>query len=199
MPTRTRNRSIGVSQSQFAAALLSFLGMIASGCSADSDTQTPDDPSSLCASGVLEADLEAGPATGPGVDPETGEILPPPAGSVYTVSTTYGVRRAGDAVAERYGQIFGAVEAQLASQPGLVALQLAFSPSCGSGRTLAVWASTEQMYEFVVSPPHAAAMDAVDELVEPGYGVTHWEASTTNEMTFAEGARRLAASVASTR
>ncbi|WP_437677762.1 antibiotic biosynthesis monooxygenase family protein [Sorangium sp. So ce131] len=199
MPFRTRNRSIGVSQGQFAAALLSLLGTIVSGCSSDFDAQTPDDPTSVCASGALEADLEAGPATGPGVDPETGEILPPPAGSVYTVSSTYGVRRAGDAVAERHGQMFEAIEAQLASQPGLVALQLAFSPSCGAGRTLAVWASTEQMYDFVLSPPHAAAMNVVDELVEPGYGVTHWEASTTDEMTFAEGARRLAANVAATR
>ncbi|WP_437585817.1 antibiotic biosynthesis monooxygenase family protein [Sorangium sp. So ce1000] len=176
-----------------AAAVLAALGVILSGCGSDPDTKTTDAPLAECTGGVLEADLEADALTGPGVDPETGKLRPPPEGSSYTVSATYGVRRQGDAVMERHLQIFGAIQAQLASQPGLLAIQLGYSPSCGSGRTLAVWASTDAMYDFVMSPAHLAGIDAADELLEPTYVVTHWETAETDGITLPDSVRRIQA------
>ncbi|WP_437979947.1 antibiotic biosynthesis monooxygenase family protein [Sorangium sp. So ce117] len=187
MPSATIARSSGA----LAAAVIAALGAILSGCSSDSGGKTTDTPLPECTGGVLEADLEAEPLSGPGVDPETGKLRPPPEGSSYTVSATYGVPRPGDAVMERYVPIFGAIQAQLASQPGLLALQLGTSPSCGSGRTLAVWASTDAMYEFVMSPAHLAGIDAANELLEPTYVVTHWETAEADGITLADSVRRI--------
>ncbi|WP_437902546.1 hypothetical protein WME95_28605 [Sorangium sp. So ce327] len=189
MPSATIARSSGA----LAAAVIAALGAILSGCSSDSGGKTTDPPLPECTGGVLEADLEAEPLSGPGVDPETGKLRPPPEGSSYTVSATYGVPRPGDAVMERYVPIFGAIQAQLASQPGLLALQLGQSPSCGSGRTLAVWASTDAMYEFVMSPAHLAGIDAANELLEPTYVVTHWETAEADGITLADSVRRIRA------
>ena len=150
--------------------------------------------SARCAYDVLEPDLELEPLAGPAVDRATGKLKLQP-GKRYMVSSTYGVPKPGadgTPVPQRYRQMFGAIQQQLAQQPGLLAMALAQSPSCGSGRTLAVWESEELMYDFVTSPAHLAAMRDVDELVQPGYGVTHWEASAPEQMTFQEGVRQLA-------
>lgn len=178
-----------------AAAFLAGLGFLSSGCGSEPAGENDAvESSSGCVGGELEPDLEALPPSGPGVDPETGELRPRPDGSAYVVSSTYGIPRLGDDdEAERYLQYFGAIQERLASQPGLVALWLAQSASCGSGRTLAVWESAEAMYDFVMSPAHLAAMNAADELLEPGYGVTHWETADPDEISFAEGARRIKA------
>ncbi|WP_437730434.1 antibiotic biosynthesis monooxygenase family protein [Sorangium sp. So ce1335] len=201
MTKRTLNPSSSAmnerSSGAIAGAVLAALGVILSGCGSDTGTATPQDAAPECTGGVLEADLQAEPLSGPGVDPATGKVRPPPEGASYTISSTYGIPRPGDAVMERYVQMFGAIQAQLASQPGLVAMQLAQSSSCGSGRTLAVWESTEAMYAFVMSPAHLAAMDAVDELVQPNYAVTHWETTSADEVTMAQGARRMASEAAS--
>jgi len=87
--------------------------------------------------------------------------------------------------------MFGAIEAQLESQPGLLALRLSSSIECGSGRTLAIWQSEDAMYAFVTSPAHFEAMKAVDDLLVPGYAVTHWEATSREEMTHEEAVRQL--------
>ncbi|WP_437293067.1 antibiotic biosynthesis monooxygenase family protein [Sorangium sp. So ce426] len=192
IPGATIARSSGA----LAAAVIAALGAILSGCSSDSGGKTTDAPLPElpeCTGGVLEADLEADPLSGPGVDPETGKLRPPPEGSSYAVSATYGVPRPGDAVMQRYVQIFGAIQAELASQPGLLAIQLGQSPSCGSGRTLAVWASTDAMYEFVMGPAHLAAVNAADELLEPTYVVTHWETAETDGITLADSVSRIRA------
>ncbi|XXY51656.1 antibiotic biosynthesis monooxygenase [Sorangium sp. So ce269] len=199
MKTRTLNETIELSSRAIAAAIVAALGVILSGCGSDSGGTAPQTSAPECTGGALEADLQAAPLSGPGVDPETGKLRPPPEGSSYTISATYGVPLPGDAAREKYMQSFGAIQAQLASQPGLVAIQLAQSQSCGSGRTLAVWASTDEMYAFVMSPAHLAAMDAVNELIEPNYAVIHWEAASLDEITQEEGVRRIKASEASAR
>jgi hypothetical protein len=73
-----------------------------------------------------------------------------------------------------------------------LALQLAQSDACGSGRTLAIWESEEKMYEFVMSRAHLDAMIAVNDIVMPGYAVTHWQASSADQVTLAEATRQLA-------
>lgn len=198
MTTRAFKRTIDLSLCTFAA--VAALGpLLLSGCSSEPGAKNQNPAPAACTGGVIEADLQGGPLSGAGVDPGTGRLLPPPDGASYTISSTYGVPRRDAGVMERYLSMFGAIQAQLASQPGLVALQLVQSPSCGSGRTLAVWSSTEAMYEFVMSPAHLAAVDAVGELLEPNYAVTHWETSDMDEMTLEEGARRIAALEASAR
>jgi len=158
------------------------------------EDETVKSSSTRCAGGVLEADLESSGWMGAGVDAQSG-ALRLSAGRKYMVSSTYGVPVPGPGgapVTEEYGQLFAAIEQQLATQPGLVALQLGSSSACGSGRTLAVWESEEAMYDFVISDAHSAAMAAVGEVLKPGYGVTHWEATGEAQISFAVGAQKLA-------
>jgi heme-degrading monooxygenase HmoA len=146
-----------------------------------------------CAHDVLEADLESSPWMGPAADPESNELMLTD-GASYIVSSTYGVPHRPDPSGPpppKYLEMFGAIEAQLQSQPGLLALRLSSSNDCGSGRTLAVWRSEDEMYAFVTSPAHFEAMKAAGELLQPGYAVTHWEASSRAEMTHEEAVRQL--------
>lgn len=148
-----------------------------------------------CSSSALEADLEATPFMGPGVDPASG-ALKLTAGKQYMVSATYGVPVPGTdgaPVTAEYETIFQGVAEQLMHEPGLVGFKLASSDACASGRTLAVWESEEAMYAFVTSPAHLLAMQRVDAILQPGYGVTHWTANAREEMSFEEGVKRLAA------
>jgi heme-degrading monooxygenase HmoA len=146
-----------------------------------------------CARDVLEADLEATPMSGVAVD-DSGE-LNLESGRTYVVSSTYGAPVPGSdgaPVTEQYLELFSAVQVQLQQQPGLLAMQLASSEGCASGRTLAIWESEEAMYDFVISPAHAAAMAAAGQVLKPGYGVTHWSATKRSEMNFDQAVRELA-------
>jgi len=130
------------------------------------------------------------PLSGPGVDPETGELKPPPAAG-YIVSSTYLRLKSKPGEFQRFGELMGPIQQALAEQPGLLALQLSTSDSCSSARTLAVWESADAMYEFVTSPAHMAAVDAVGEVSRGGSIVTSWRASQTGEATWDEAVRKL--------
>lgn len=170
---------------------IAALAALASHWGCSDDANPGKDQAAACRSDALEADLEAAPLAGPAVDEATGQLRPPGPGEHYVVSSTYGAPKQDASALERWGQLMGAIQTQLESQPGLLALQLASSTGCASGRTLAVWSSEEAMYEFVTSPAHAAAMVAADEVVLPGFRVTHWEESKAERISFAEGARRM--------
>ena len=74
----------------------------------------------------------------------------------------------------------------------MLALQLGNSPSCNSGRTLAVWESEEVMYKFVMSAPHLEAMSTANELLKPGYAVTHWTARKQDDISLEAASEHLA-------
>jgi hypothetical protein len=65
-------------------------------------------------------------------------------------------------------------------------MSLGASEPCGSGPTLALWRSEEEMYDFGTSPAHVAALGAVIEILQPGYAVTHWDATSAAQLRFAE-------------
>jgi heme-degrading monooxygenase HmoA len=164
------------------------------GCDSDEKTKSSEIAGAGCTHDQLEADLQTEGFMGPLVDPTTRE-LKLVAGEQYVVSSTYGVPKPGEdgaPLTERYRQLFGAVEQQLKREPGLLALQLSQSDACGSGRTLAIWKTEDQMYDFVLSQAHRDAMSAASEILQPGYAVTHWSATSTGQMTLAEATRQLA-------
>ncbi len=178
-------------QTRFVILLL--LGLASVGCDGDEKTSSSD-PASGCAHDLLEGDLELADPIGPAVDPKSGKVVLSP-GQPVIVSSTYGVPKPGPNGApfsDRYKQIFVGIEQQLAGQPGLLALQLGNSKRCASGRTLAVWRSEEEMYDFVTSRAHLDAMREANDLLQPGYAVTHWEASQSEQLTMSEAIRQLA-------
>jgi heme-degrading monooxygenase HmoA len=148
-----------------------------------------------CSADMLEPDLDAQPMLGPGVDANSGTV-PFDDGTTYVVSSTYGVPKPsadGAPVTERYLQLFSAIQEQLARESGFVGLQLASSAACASGRTLAIWRSEEEMYNFVTSAAHAAAMQAAREVLQPGYAVSHWIAHDSAQLSWHEAVLQLAA------
>jgi hypothetical protein len=172
-----------------AAAVSGALTLFAAGCASDTpvvnddrDAATRDVADSKnelrCVADVIEPDLDIGAMGGSAVDEETGSYKLKE-GQEVVVSSTYGIpKRAaeGGGLPPGYQDLMGRIIQQLQGQPGLLAVQLGNSPSCNSGRTLAVWESEELMYKFVMSAPHLEAMSGANELLKPGYAVMHWTA-----------------------
>jgi len=177
---------------RWSALLMCLIG--ASACGDDDKGPSATSATLGCAPSTLESDLEAEPLQGPAVDPATGKLVFAP-GASYVVSSTYIVPRPGPNGApetEQYQQLFPALVEQLQREPGLLAVQLGTSTSCRSGRTLAIWKSEEDMYHFVTSPAHVAAMGVVNQVAEPGYEVLHWTATRPEQTTLSEAVLRLA-------
>lgn len=136
-------------------------------------------PGPVCERGVLEADFQLfAPFGGPGVDPATGKLRPS-VGAPYLISSTYIRLRPEPAAQQAFGELMGPIAGALQQQPGLAAVLLGTSMSCGTARTLTVWASEEEMYAFVGGGPHAAAMARVAEVSRGGSLATHWVATGT--------------------
>ena len=169
--------------------LLMVLCIGCGSCASDDKPDVAESKAELrCVAGTVEPDLDMTPMGGSALDAESGTYKLQ-GGEQVTVSSTYGIPKAGlDDVqsSAQYQELMGRIIAQLQTQPGLLALQLGTSDSCGSGRTLAVWESEDAMYEFVTSPPHMEAMTNVHDLVKPGYAVTHWSASKPEQLSIQE-------------
>jgi heme-degrading monooxygenase HmoA len=146
-----------------------------------------------CNAATLESDNDPSPWMGPAAD-ASGKLQLDPS-KKYVVSTTYGMPVPGPdgaPVTAMYQQIFGRIQQQLMSQQGLLALNLAGSDKCASGRTLAVWESEDAMYDFVTSDAHTAAMTNVHTLLKPGYAVTHYQADALAQISWEAAVPHLA-------
>jgi hypothetical protein len=123
-----------------------------------------------CKKGEMEADfVEDTPLAGPGVDPETGALVE---GS-YFIATTYLAMKPG--TLETVMELSGPVIGELTASPGFVAVSTANSSSCLALRTLTVWESEEQMFEFVAGPAHNAAMGEMHELSRGTSNTISWQ------------------------
>ena len=163
-------------------------------CGDDDKKSTDGKQSTLCNAKTLEADLDASPFMGPAVNPQTGELTMEP-GASYVVSSTYGVPKPGSDGApftDRYLEVFSAIQEALGKQPGLLAIKLASSESCASGRTLAIWSSEDEMYDFVVGEAHLTAMKEAKDLLQPGFAVTHWAANSAAQASWEHAIKQLA-------
>lgn len=190
----TDDKLLRRSRLHFFASSLLALGLALPACGDDEKPNKPDaGGDDACSATQIEADLEDAPFMGPLAD-ENGK-LKLESGKSYTVSSTYGVPVPGEdgaPVTPEYLALFGAIQAQLEVQPGLLALKLATSDDCGSGRTLAVWASEDDMYSFVTSEAHFNAMKAVKVVLKPGFNTTHWTADGEKQISWDEAAKQLA-------
>ena len=185
------------------AAIGCLLTLSQASCSSDSNTSEEQldaaardgvgEAEHRCVADVIEPDLAMGPMGGSAVDEQTG-FYRLEQGQEVVVSSTYGVPKpdaTGGGLPPHYQDLMGRIIEQLQTQPGLLAVQLGGSASCNSGRTLAVWESEELMYDFVMSAPHLEAMSSAQQLLQPGYAVTHWSARTQDEMSLEAAADHL--------
>lgn len=178
---------------------LSLRGYALAACAAllacgETPASTPPDLSpplqaAECSRDVLEPDAQPSPPSGAGIDAMTGTLAAPRSGK-YIVSTTYLTLKPGAAVGQRFGALMGPIMTQLKMQRGLAAISLATSQKCGTACTLAVWEDETSMYEFVASPAHSSAVNAIGE-ISRGQSLVHhyvesdatraisWSAATT--------------------
>lgn len=168
-----------------------FFGLaLVSGCG-DPAGATPD--LGGCSRGAIEPDFGSMPLRGPGLDPATARLRPPPAGR-FLVSSTYLAMPTTAAARARFGELMAPIGERLAGQRGLLAYSLGASDRCYTARTLTVWESEEAMLDFVVSPAHSTAMAAVSEVSRGQSLVDHWEERDADQITWASVAQHLAGS-----
>ena len=68
-------------------------------------------------------------------------------------------------------------EALSAPAPGLMGLSIGFSESCGTTRTLSVWATEADLMRFVSGPAHSAALADVGTVSRGGSITDSWRVS----------------------
>jgi heme-degrading monooxygenase HmoA len=144
-----------------------------------------------CRKDLLEPDFGSNmPLTGPGVDPSTGTLLP--RDEPFIVATTYLALKSEPDAQEKFMQVLGPINEDLASRDGLIAVGLGGSNECGTARTLTVWRDEAAMNDFVFSAAHVVAIGAV-ALVSRGGSVTmSWAESDVGRVSWDQAAARLA-------
>lgn len=169
----------------------------------ESSGQVPDpSPFAECDRGTLEDDLsfvgeDGVPAPpmwiGPGVDPQTGELRLTPERS-YVLSATYlALEPSDDAMAE-FLSVQPALDMALRGNPGVVALQLSFSPQCMVARTFTVWEDEASMVAFVVSEAHLQAIEMFPRISRGGSTLASWSVQDATTVQLATAMERLSAS-----
>lgn len=161
------------------------------GSTTDSTTSTATEPQIPgCTADVLEKDgLKAGPLSGPGVDPATGELTNLPKG--FVVSTTYLALKPGADTKDLFFKILSPVQAQMKADPGMLAVQLWMSNKCSTARTLAVWKDEAAMVEFATSGAHADAASQIGDISRGESVITHWEGASAADVTWEVAAQKL--------
>jgi len=112
------------------------------------------------------------PLFGPGIDPETGEVVIEQ--DSYVVSTTHFAVHDDSESQEHFDMLVGQIIPQLMATEGLIGMSFGGEMGCGFQRTLSIWEDTAAMYAFVSSGAHAEAIPQTPNL---GWAarVTHWD------------------------
>jgi quinol monooxygenase YgiN len=164
------------------------------------DTSTGEDPFAMCGRGTLEADLMGADQMGnpipliwmgPGVDPETGELVDD--GGTYVVSSTYLAMKPDPGAQMAFGEVTPPLVPDLLGNPGVVAFQLGTSNTCASARTLTVWRDEAAMMTFVAGDAHMAAIGRVAEISRGGSVVTHWTGASVADISWENAIERVMA------
>lgn len=117
-----------------------------------------------------ESDLQPIGWMGPAFDPETGKLLAP-LEAPYIVATTVGWHTPENS--EALESHTTPVAMDIFNHAGLIAVNLALSPRCGSARTLSVWRDEASLMMFVLGKVHSAAISGGLKYTL-GWETTHW-------------------------
>lgn len=154
---------------------VAFLGGCAAGEEVEQDPVETDEPTAgdPCQGAIMEDDFQVSQDMGPQGDPANWPAFPPGA----IVSTTYLKMKDTPEAQAAFGESVGPIQAEfMAGMPGLMGLSFAGSESCGTARTLSVWATEEDMMNFVTGPAHSAAIGRIGEISRGGSLTMSWTA-----------------------
>lgn len=196
-------------QTRFALAIASLICLAFVACSdSDDDEAVPstaestsaesnEDPETGTVDGALnctrqqlESDFGSEPLIGPGVDPETGQLLAQ--GEPFVVSTTYLALQGTPEAQQLFGELVEAITEDMATRDGLLAVSTGFSRECGTARTLTAWRDEEAMQAFVLGEAHIAAITAVAQVSRGGSVVMSWAESDATQVSWTQVVPRLA-------
>lgn len=148
------------------------------------DAGQPDERPADCVSRTMESDLMfVTPLVGAGVDPATSSVRPPEPGTSYMVGVTYLQLLPGQESGQKMTELTQPIQAQLATQPGLLAAQIALSERCRTARTLTVWRDEQALVEFVASPAHLEAMRQRNKVMSASAS-NSFEAAQADQLTW---------------
>lgn len=122
---------------------------------------------------ACDEDLVVGiPLFGPGIDPETGEVVTEQ--DSYVVSTTQFALNDDSESQEQFDMLVGEIIPQLMATEGLIGMSFGGETGCGFQRTLSIWEDTAAMYAFSTSGAHA---EAIPQTPNIGWAarVTNWD------------------------
>ncbi|MGH1344612.1 MAG: hypothetical protein ACRBN8_23840 [Nannocystales bacterium] len=164
----------------------------------DDESSTGSDPFAGCRRDLLEDDYVVidelgvpGPTRwyGPGADGD-GNLIDD-GQTEFVVSVTYLALRP-DTDSQLLGQLNAANSMALYSNPGMVALQLGASMTCGSLRTFTVWESNAALMEFVGSEAHLQSIGAFPSVSRGGSTLSVWaEPAAVPEITLENAMTRM--------
>jgi hypothetical protein len=117
-----------------------------------------------------EDDLQIQPFMGPAFDPETGELVAP-LPLPHVVATTVGWPSSEGG--ETLGIHTNNAIADVFQREGLLGASFAISDSCGSARTITLWADEASMMQFVMGDVHVAAIQNALQFTK-AWETTHW-------------------------
>ena len=150
----------------------SVFGIIMLTSCGDSDEDNTDVAANQdeCISTALESDFVVDvPLSGPGVDPNSGELIIPASGPVVA-ATTYLRLKNTEAGLQRFDELSGPVVQDLQQRfgSGLLAFSFASSTLCNVRRTLTIWQSEADMMGFVTGDAHLDAIRNVGDISRGG-------------------------------
>jgi hypothetical protein len=145
------------------------------------DDALPPIDESVCSRDQLEPDAH-----------DSAELAPLPPGP-WVVSTTYLRLPLTKSALAKFRELNQPMEDALRTNPGLIQAITRTSGACNTARTFAVWKDEASMYAFVTSEAHGNAMANVAKVSRGGSIVTHWKATTPEEVSWAVATQKLAA------
>ncbi|MEL6189165.1 MAG: hypothetical protein AAFU79_31475, partial [Myxococcota bacterium] len=87
---------------------------------------------------------------------------------------------------QTFDQLSGAVIEELFRSPGMLGVSITGSMSCNTTRTLTVWATQADMFRFVASGAHVAAIGRVAEVSRGGSITETWPANDLPSLDWAD-------------
>jgi len=132
-----------------------------------------------------EDDLQVQEFMGPAFDPETGELVAP-LPLPHVVATTVGWPEAdgGEILGTHTNNVIGDVF----QREGLLGASFGMSETCGSARTITLWADEASMMQFVMGDVHVAAIQNALSYTK-AWETTHWSETADDQPPSWERAR----------
>lgn len=167
---------------------LTLATLALSACGTSEAPPSPEASADGCVATALAADAVVVAGVGAPDGPPSWPALPDTA---VVASTYLRLQSSGESL-QTFDQLSGAVIEELFRSPGMLGVSLTASMACNTSRTLTVWQTRADMFRFVASGAHVAAIGRVAEVSRGGSITETWPASDLPSLDWADVVPRFA-------